>query len=76
MATKLQAHRVALITHQPDLPLHIQASLPLTPMSSMHFLGPEVLRLCKKFLSALSFCVILRMVFTALHGYTQHDSNA
>jgi hypothetical protein len=37
----LQAYSVALITHQADVPIHIKASLPLTLMSSMHFMGPN-----------------------------------
>jgi hypothetical protein len=45
----LQAYSVTLIMHQTDVPMHIQASLPLTPMSSVHFFGPELLHLCKKF---------------------------
>jgi hypothetical protein len=35
----LQAYSSAFITHQADVPIHIQASRPLTPMSSMRFLG-------------------------------------
>jgi hypothetical protein len=31
-------------------------SFQLTPVSSMHFFGLELLRLCRKFLLALSFC--------------------
>jgi hypothetical protein len=38
----LQAYSVSLTTHQADVAIHIQASLSLTPISSMHFfLGPN-----------------------------------
>jgi hypothetical protein len=45
----LQANTVALIMHQADIAIDIQASLPLTLMSSMHFFGPELLHFAKIF---------------------------
>jgi hypothetical protein len=52
----LQAYSMALIMHQTDVPIHIQASLPVTPMSSMHSFGPKLLHLCKNIFLASSSC--------------------
>jgi hypothetical protein len=49
----LQAYSVPLIMHQAGILIHIQASPPLTLMSSMHFLGSELLHLCKIFFCAV-----------------------
>jgi hypothetical protein len=58
---------MALTTHQADIPIHIQVSLPLTPMSSMHFFLARTITSLQKFSFALPLYLILHMVVTYCH---------
>jgi hypothetical protein len=63
----LQAYSVALKGHQADVPRHIQANLPFTPLSSMQFLDSKCYIFYKKFILALSFYLILSTVVIYCH---------
>jgi hypothetical protein len=63
----VEACSMALIMHQPHVPIHIQASLPLTPMLSMHFFWARTITSLQNVLFTLSFCLILDMVVIYCH---------
>jgi hypothetical protein len=61
----LQTYSTALMTHQANIPIHIQTSLCLTPVSSMHFFWAQIF--AKYVVSSVSLYWLLHMVVIYCH---------